>query len=166
MKKKKSLLDDMLNEPTQADISKTIDKNESDIGKDLLGGKVIVGGLSMRPLSMASIAMMKQINSPLLAGADLNAIPSLFLDVVTLIVLQTLPLAESSRLVLSDRDGLTTKAYELMETIHPSKIEELLTQVITHFRDSTATQVNAKKPSRYENDNDDDELGKATRHLG
>lgn len=166
MKKKKSLLDDMLNEPTQADITKTIEKNELSVGKDLLGGQVVVGGLTMRPLSMASIAMMKQISSPLLAGSDLNAIPSLFLDVVTLIVLQSLPLAESTRLVLNDRDGLTTKAYELMETIHPSKIEELLTQVITHFRESTATQVDAKKPSKFKDDDDDDELGKATRHLG
>ncbi len=119
---------------------------EAPVEEDLLGVPLRIGGLPVRPPTLATLTFLKQINSPLIQGKDLNAVENVLLDIMHLVVLQTVPVKEAVQLVFKDRDGLLLRAMQLADTVSPDKIPAMIQEVVQLLQKSTATKVKAERP--------------------
>ena len=107
----------------------------------LLNPPIIVAGQTLRPITLASIALLQQLKSPLIAGKAIDEVDNIILDCCIFIRVQSLSPKEATKLVFGPREALLESAMELAETIAPNQIESVVSSIIDLLRDSTSTRV-------------------------
>jgi hypothetical protein len=128
-------------------IEQVAKRAEEAVTHDFLGGTLDVGGIKLRPFTLATAAMLKEVNSPLIAGVPISEVPNIIIEVMKLIVIQSCPLEEAIELVKSP-DKLLTKAYMLADQIPTYRTREVVESVMDELRKSTETQVVPSSPNK------------------
>jgi hypothetical protein len=111
---------------------------------ELLGTRPTIMGREIRPVTLASIALLKQAKSPLIEGVAIKDIQNVLLECCVFMFLQTSSLAEATSYVFGPYNELVLKALEFADTIPPEDVGGAVNQIIVAIRDATSTQVRAK----------------------
>lgn len=117
--------------------------DDSIIG-DVLSFNPTILGKKLNPVTLASIALLKQIKSPLILGKPLNDIDNIILDSCIFILLQSLDLKSATELAFGPVEDLRFKALEMAEEIPPHEVSKVTDAVLSLLRESSSTQVEAK----------------------
>lgn len=132
---------------------------------ELFGEGSIVVQLQMRPITLASIALLERIDSQLINGNPIIHTPEMVLECCKFIALQTGTLKEAQALS-RDRDALDDRAFEIADKIGPSRAEEVLNEITAMLKDATDTQVVPVVEEADRQVDDDDEPGNDSGHRG
>lgn len=108
--------------------------------ESLLGGKSEVLGIQLRPVTLASIAMLTQIGSDLIAGKTMDECENIIMDCCHFIRIQTLPLKEAAALC-RDLDALDDASLEFADKIPPKDIKNVVAAITRILQEATETQV-------------------------
>ena len=124
----------------------TSDKNIQEVlnmsaNAGLLNRTTVVAGQSLRPITLASIALLQQLKSPLIAGKPIDEVDNIILDCCIFIKVQSVSAKEATKLVFGPKEVLLESAMDLAETIAPNEIEQVISSIIDLLRDSTSTRV-------------------------
>ena len=148
---KKSLIDEAISASKEKgtdgfDVDSELrDKFDQSATDGLLGKPLVIGGIKIRPFTLASAAMLKEINSPLIQGVPVGSVPNIILEVLKLIVIQSVPVPEALRFIRSP-DDLEIAAFNLGEQIPTNKAEKMVGEVLAELQASTETQVTPELP--------------------
>lgn len=107
---------------------------------EMLGDGPTILGREVRPVTLASIALLERIGSPLIAGKNIEHTPEITLECMKFLLLQTGEL-EDARQYSLDLAKLDIAALDLADSINPSEAEDVLNQVVSLLQDSMSTQV-------------------------
>ena len=110
----------------------------------LLSPTTVLAGQKLRPITLASIALLQQIKSPLIAGKSIDDVDNIILDCCIFIKIQSVSAKEATKLVFGPKEALFESAMELAETIPPNEIEQVISSIIDLLRDSTSTRVSVE----------------------
>ncbi len=108
---------------------------------EMLGVKDVVAGVQMRPLTLASIALLSQVKSPLIEGVVVDEIENILLEICIFITLQSCEVEEATELAFGDRSKLVAQAMKIADGIKANEVEEISSRVIQIIGESTDTQV-------------------------
>ena len=127
----------------------TSDKNLQDVlnmstNAGLLNPTTVLAGQSLRPITLASIALLQQLNSPIIAGKPIEEVDNIILDCCIFIKVQSVTAKEATKLVFGPKEALLEAAMDLAEAIAPHEIENVISSIIALLRDSTSTRVNVE----------------------
>ncbi len=109
----------------------------------LLGVEKTVAGRKLRPITMASVALLQEINSPLINGVTLDAVPNLLLECCIFVCLQTCTLKEAKARVFGERSILLDKALEIADEVPANETKDVIDTSMEILKDSISTQVKA-----------------------
>lgn len=107
---------------------------------EMLGDGPTILGREVRPVTLASIALLERIGSPLIAGQNIEHTPEITLECMKFLLLQTGEL-EDARQYSLDLAKLDIAALDLADSINPAEAEDVLNQVVSLLQDSMSTQV-------------------------
>jgi hypothetical protein len=107
----------------------------------LLKAPVIVAGHELRPITLASIALLQQLKSPLIAGKPIDDVDNIVLDCCIFIKVQSMSIREATKLVFGPKEALLEAALEMASAIPPTQIEEVISSIVNILKDSTSTRV-------------------------
>lgn len=124
---------------TQSDQNKFDDS----VIAELMDAPKTILGYELNPITLASVALLQQLKSPLIMGQEVSSIENLILDCCIFIRIQTLPLKAATKLVFGDKDALIEAALEMAATIPPLKINEVVESIVSLLKDATSTRVSA-----------------------
>lgn len=141
--------------PSREDTTDLQSIHDAAVNADVVGMGGTVLGRTLRPVTLESIVLLKQIDSPLILGKSMEEIPNIFLDCCMFIILQTEDVEESRRLAW-DLDALRDAALDLAATVPASEFQTVADSINLILQDATATSVEAKPPKGSK---DDDPLG-------
>lgn len=110
-----------------------------------LNAPIVVAGQTLRPITLASIALLQQLKSPLIAGKPIDEVENIIMDCCIFIKVQSLSVKEATKLAFGPKEALLEAAMELAETIPPNQIESVISSIIELLRDSTSTRVVVEK---------------------
>ena len=131
--------------PEEVDTDKSIEEVQKDLDQsvivDMLGVKDEVLGLELRPLTLASIALLSQVKSPLIDGVEIENIDNILLEICIFITLQSCDIDKSTELAFGDRSKLIAEAMQIANKINANEVELITEKVINVIGDSTSTQV-------------------------
>jgi len=130
--------------PTKAPASLQ-EMHDSTVNAEVLGKGHTVAGLTLRPVTLETIVLLKQVNSPLILGEEISQVENIFLDCCIFIVLQTVDSMEARKLAW-DEEALRNKALDLSATIPAGEFETLTQGINSILGDATTTAVDAKPP--------------------
>jgi len=127
----------------------TSDKNLQEVlnlsaNAGLLNRTTVVAGQILRPITLASIALLQQLKSPLIAGKPIDEVDNIILDCCIFIKVQSVSAKEATKLVFGPKEVLLESAMDLAETIAPNEIEQVISSIIDLLRDSTSTRVSVE----------------------
>lgn len=118
-----------------------LEKEENDVLEALLEEDQDIFGIKVRPLTLASLALLKKTNSVLVSGKSIEEIQDdVFIDCCKLLYIQSAPLPEVVK-VCKDPDDLECKAYELAERIPPHRAEGFVNLVMDMLSASQRNKV-------------------------
>lgn len=120
------------------DIQSVLDNS---VHEELLEVAPVVFGMELRPVTLASIALLKQIKSPLIEGVPFAEIENIVIDACMFLKLQSCTLKEAQKLAFGNREELMGSALELAESIDPSDLDNVLNSVVSMLTKSTSTKV-------------------------
>jgi hypothetical protein len=126
------------------DIQDIIDKS---VHQELLGINPKIAGFEVRPITLASVALLKQVGSPLIEGKQFSEIENVVMECCIFLKMQSSSLKEATRLAYGEPQDLALAALELAENIDPSQIEEVISSIVKLLTDSTSTKVSVKSKS-------------------
>lgn len=129
--------------------------HDGSVAPELLSKETTIMGRTIRPITMETIILLKQVDSPLISGVNLDEIENIFYDCCVFITLQSGDPKEARRLAW-EPDELKEKALDLAATIPASQFASMSNEVNSLLRDSTSTSVEAKPPKGSK---DNDPLG-------
>jgi len=127
-----------------SDIQSIIDGS---INEELFGVNPTIAGLEVRPLTLASIALLKQVGSSLIEGKQFSEIENVVMECCIFLKLQSAPLKEATRLAYGEPEDLAVAALEIGEKIAPYEVENIISSIVKLLTDSTSTKVSAKSKS-------------------
>lgn len=113
---------------------------EVELAGELLETGPSILGEELRPITLASIALLMQVDSDLIKGVPIEECRNVLLDCCRFIRLQTLPLKEAARLV-RDMDRLDMEALEFADRIPANQTQEVIKAVVTCLRATTENRV-------------------------
>jgi len=147
------------------DIQSVIDKS---IQEELLGVAPKIAGLELRPLTLASIALLKQVGSSLIEGKPFSEIDNIVMECCIFLKIQSVSLKEATSLAYGDSEDLAFAALELADRINPSEIENVINSIVKLLTDQTSTKVSAKNSSSSDSNSEaaEEETGNDTALLG
>lgn len=116
------------------------EKMNKAVSADLIGVPIKVGNLTLRPFTLATASMLKEIESPLIMGVPMASVPNIVLEVMRLLALQSATLSEA-RAMVADRDKLDDAAYAIADSIPVNKTSDVVEQAIQKLREASETQV-------------------------
>tara|TARA_R100000808_G_scaffold512_1_gene2671 strand:+ start:18478 stop:19002 length:525 start_codon:yes stop_codon:yes gene_type:complete len=138
---------DEVNIPEEVDTDKSIEGVQKDLDQsvvaDMLGVKDVVLGIELRPLTLASIALLSQVKSPLIDGVEVDEIDNILLEICIFITLQSCDVNKATELAFGDRPKLIAEAMKIANTINANEVEIITGKVIQLISDSVSTQVEA-----------------------
>lgn len=115
---------------------------DNSILKEILGVQPTIAGVELRPITLASIAILKQVGSPLIEGRAFDEIHNIILDCCIFLKIQSSDIKTATKLAFGDYDTLVAESLELAERIDPNKIKEVVQSIVDLLSDSTSTKVN------------------------
>lgn len=115
---------------------------ETSIISDLLGAPKMIAGIELKPVTLASIAILKQVDSPLIEGRAYDEIENIILDCCIFLKIQSSDIKTAQKLAFGDRNILISEALELAANIEPSSIKDVVQSIVELLQDSTSTKVN------------------------
>jgi hypothetical protein len=136
-----------------------MDKDNIDVMQEILDDSVkmellqvdkYIVGHRVYPITMAYVALLQQVKSPLIAGVPIDSIENILLDCCIFIRIQTLTVKEATKLAFGSREDLIVASLELAKDITPENIESVMEQIVSMLKDSTSTRV---KPLPRDGDN-------------
>lgn len=116
---------------------------------------ITLGGVKCRPITTATIAMLKEIDSPFIMGVPIAGITNPFLDACMVVVLQSAErTAAQSGELAENRRELKRLAYELADTLpaqllvtdREANVFGLVDQVINAINSSMVTRMIPQAP--------------------
>ena len=107
----------------------------------LLNPPTVLLGQTLRPITLASIALLQQLKSPLIAGKVIDQVDNIVLDCCIFIKVQSVSVKEATRLAFGPKEDLIESAMELAENIAPNEIETVISSIISLLKDATSTRV-------------------------
>lgn len=107
---------------------------------EMLGDEPTILGRTVRPVTLATVALLERIGSPLIAGVKIEATPEITMECLKFLVLQTGDLEEARQYSLN-LAKLDTAALDLADSILPKEAEDVLNQIVSLLQDSMSTQV-------------------------
>jgi len=110
---------------------------------EIVGHKPELLGRKLRPVTLASIALLKQIKSDLIAGVNIETSENIIIDSCVFVLLHSMPLEEAAELAFGPPAKLKLAALHLADEIKATNISELTTTIVEMLRDATSTQVKA-----------------------
>lgn len=99
-------------------------------------------GYSLRPITLATIAMLKRTGNELVSGLPLDDCPNVMMHSAAFIVLQSVPLAEAIKLT-KNPDALETRAFEVCDTLSYSEGRTMVEDCLNFLADSMGNRVEA-----------------------
>lgn len=108
--------------------------------QDLLGNGPSIAGMHMRPITLATLALLQQIDSDLIKGVPIEECDNMLLDCCRFVRIQTLPLKEASRLCRNPM-LLDDEALALADTVPPTKISQFINLVTQSLQQAMETRV-------------------------
>lgn len=120
------------------------------IAAEVVGRKHEVLGKTLRPVTLETIILLKQINSPLILGLDIEKIENVFLDSCKFVVLQS-STKEEARSLAWDEDKLHNVALDFASEVPAREFSQLTNSINAILMDATSTSVDAKPPKGGEN---------------
>ena len=129
------------------------------VNDQLLGRADIVLGVKLRPITLATITLLKEVDSQLIEGKDIELIDNILYECCIFMLIQSIPIEEATELVYGDKSQLVMATMKLADTIAPNEISSLSAKIISMLVDATSTQVtpipNSTSNSLLEDDDDD-----------
>jgi hypothetical protein len=110
----------------------------------LLKAPVTLAGYELKPITLASIALLQQLKSPLIAGKPIEDVENIVLDCCIFIKVQSLSVREATKLVFGPKEALLEAALDMASTIPPTQIEQVITSIVDLLRESTSTRVSVE----------------------
>tara|TARA_R100000963_G_C4637309_1_gene101216 strand:- start:653 stop:1174 length:522 start_codon:yes stop_codon:yes gene_type:complete len=136
---------DEVNIPEEVDTDKSIEEVQKDLDQsvivDMLGVKDEVLGIELRPLTLASIALLSQVKSPLIDGVLVEDMDNILLEICIVITLQSCDIDKATELAFGDRSKLIAEAMKIADGVKANEVELITEKVIDIIGDSTSTQV-------------------------
>jgi hypothetical protein len=129
--------DDILKE---IEVLSSEDRIMEAVQSDLLGVKPSILGKKLRPVKLASIALLQKTNNEIVSGKPMEECANLILDSCKFVVLQSVPLREAIKLT-ENLDELEMRAYELAEDIAPAEMPAFQQMVIDLIQTAQETRV-------------------------
>lgn len=115
---------------------------EKSLLSGLLGAPKTIAGVELKPITLASIAILKQVDSPLIEGRAYDEIENIILDCCIFLKIQSSDVKTAQKLAFGDRNILISEALELAANIEPSSIKDVVGSIVELLQDSTSTKVN------------------------
>jgi hypothetical protein len=114
--------------------------NDAVIQNDLLGNGPTLLGMSLRPITLATLALLQQLDSDLLKGKAIEDCDNILLDCCRFVRMQTLPLKEATHLV-RNRAAMDDAALALADKVPPYELESFVGLVTTALHSSMDNKV-------------------------
>lgn len=111
---------------------------------EVLGRGVVLLGKKLRPVTLASIALLKQVKSDLIAGVVIEESDNIILDCCVFLLLHSVTLEEATELAFDSPNKLRMEALILADSIGPADVNAMTKAIVDLLRDSTSTQVKAE----------------------
>lgn len=113
----------------------------------LLNAKKTIMGYELNPITLASIALLQQLKSPLIAGKPIDEVENIVLDCCIFIKIQTVSIKEATKLAFGPREVLLEAALDMAASIPPNQIESVISSIIELLKESTSTRVSVEADS-------------------
>ena len=133
-------------------MSDTQQKLDNSVLKEILQHNPTIAGVKIRPITLASIALLKQLKSPLIEGTPFEEIENIILDCAIFLKVQSCDIKESTKLAFGDPSDLVAEALELADKIDPSKIKDVVASIVTLLQDATSTKTEVVADDTKEKD--------------
>jgi hypothetical protein len=130
---------------------------DDSILSEILGVQPTIAGIQLRPITLASIALLKQVESPLIEGKPFEEIQNIILDCCIFLKIQSSDVKAATKLAFGDYDVLVSESLELAERIEPNKIKEVVQSIVDLLSDQTSTKVNVVPDDNSSNSSEDTE---------
>jgi hypothetical protein len=111
------------------------------VSGEALGTKTTLLGREIRPITLASITLLKQVRSPLVEGVKVDEIENVLLECCIFMVLQTGTIKEATKLAFGSRDELVEAALTFADSIEPDKVQSAVEVILGTLKESTSTKV-------------------------
>ena len=120
------------------------------ITKDLMGKGPVVGGIKMRPLSLAMVMLLHEVGNEIMIGKRVGemANPLLAAGEFLFVCNSASSLDDVTDLVFNHRTDFKKKVISFCQTVTPS--DSLILDVIAYINDATSTRVNAELPQHMQ----------------
>jgi hypothetical protein len=125
--------------------------HDASVGGDIVGNGHTVLGMTLRPVTLETIVLLKQVDSPLILGVAMEKIPNIFLDCCIFIVLQSGEVKDARRLAWSPT-MLREAALDMASSVPAKDFSTVTDSINSILRDATSTSVEAKPPKGSKND--------------
>tara|TARA_R110002153_G_scaffold84197_2_gene211030 strand:+ start:18371 stop:18841 length:471 start_codon:yes stop_codon:yes gene_type:complete len=115
---------------------------DDSVNREVCNAPTIMVGMNLRPVTLASIALLKETGSSLVNGEVLDGNDNIVLDCCMFILIQSGTIEDASRLVFgADSLELKMASMALAEKVNPAEVADLTTNIIGMLNDSMSTQV-------------------------
>jgi len=121
---------------------------DDSVAAEVLGHNVTLLGKKLRPVTLASIALLKQVNSDLIAGVVIEESSNIILDCCIFLLLHSVSLEEATALAFDSPNNLRLAALKLADEIGAADIQETTGAIVQLLKDATSTQVRATQKEK------------------
>ena len=111
----------------------------------LLSAPTSILSVELHPFTAARGSLLRRAKNEFIAGVSFRDIADPFLSIGKFLLLMSLPLADA-RKVVADEDALEDKAYQLLEGIKLSDIEQVVAMINSYVEKEMSTQVKGELP--------------------
>ena len=115
-------------------------------------------GLILRPVTLATVAMLMSIKSPLVSGKQIEDVTDILLECGRLLILLSVPVQEA-RGLCRRLEELDEETYEFLDTLPPTETQNLIAVAMDLLREAMETRVDPILNEKDGKDNTVDTLG-------
>lgn len=112
----------------------------ANVQSDMLGHMPTIFGKKLRPIKLASIALLQKTKNEIVSGKAIEDCENLLLDSCKVVLLQSVSLREAIKLA-DNPNELELQAYELADQIAPSEMPKFQQLVMDLLESSQETRV-------------------------
>jgi len=136
-------------------------KSAEEVSSSLMGGKVVVAGRELKRVTLASLAVLQRIKSPLIMGVPLKEIEDEMLtEALVFIYIHSVDIKKLASMVASSpnpRQLILARAIEFADDIEPNEIQGIVQRILELITRATATKVQPIPSDDEAMDDPDDE---------
>jgi hypothetical protein len=159
--KKTTTAEDFLDKFLDDDGSSSEEQKQLDhsITRDMMGKGPIVGGVELRPLSLAMVMLLHEVGNEIMIGKRVGDMtnPLLAAGEFLFACNAEASLDEMTDLVFNRRSEFKRSVIQFCDSIQPS--DSLILDVIGYINDATSTRVTAELPQSFKGGSADDDMG-------